>query len=321
MNRLRFCGTLVTVLAALRLLGPPHLSSEQQEPSRQSFGEQVSVSWVLVPVVVKGANGSIDNLDRDEFQLLVDGVEVEIGSFESGSDVPFSLFFLQDLSGSMELVGKIQSSRRVLGYFLDRAHPGDRFALFSFAGRRVDMSVPLTSDVSQLRSAARAWKPYGTTALHDAIAWLPRFIVDRPSTRRAVLLVSDGLDNASSVDPGDARQRIRASETPVYVIGLETGSPFETTSEGKKRHRYADVMNLLAHLTGGRYHSVFDQQELDGACAAVLEDLRHQYILGFSAGGQGESAPRSIEVRVKRRNAEVSHRQGYEGRPPLEPKS
>jgi VWFA-related protein len=290
----------------------------QDEPIDQRFSEKVSVAHVLVPVVVKGPGGPVEDLQRDDFELLVDGGVTPIDSFESGGNLPVTLFFLQDLSGSMALLGKLDSSRRILGHFLDRAENGDRFALVTFAGRDVDRSVLLTSDTDQLRRAARGWEGYGTTALHDAIAWLPRLIVDRASFRRAVLLVSDGLDNASSIEPAAARDRMRATEVPVYVIGLETGSPFQLTPDGSKRYRYADVMNLLAHLTGGRYYSVFDRTELDNACAAILEDLRHQYLLGFSAGGPGESKARSIEVRVKRKNVQVSFRQSYHGRRPLD---
>lgn len=307
----------MATLLALIVAGHGASLHSQEEPAKQRFSERVSVAYILVPVVVKGPRGTLDDLERRAFELFVDGVRTEIESFESGGDSPFSLFFLQDLSGSMALVGKLRSSRHILNCFLDSAGPGDRFALFSFAGKRVDRSVPLTHETQRLREVARAWRGYGTTALHDAIAWLPNIIVESPSTRRAILLVSDGLDNASEVGPKEARERIRASEVPVYVIGLGTGSPFEITRLGKKRYRYADVMNLLAHLTGGSYHSASDHAELDAACASVLEDLRHQYILGFSAAGPGDSAPRSIEVRVKRKNVQVLHRRSYSGRPPM----
>jgi VWFA-related protein len=309
---MRYRPTII-LLGLLAVTGV-HAAHAQEDDT--AFSEQVSVGYILVPVVVQGPRGPIPNLEQQDFRLLVDGAEVPIESFESG-DAPFSLFLLQDLSGSMALMGKLNSSRRALNCFLDRASPGDRFALNTFASGRVETAVALTDEPEQLRDAARSWRGYGTTALHDAIGWLPELIVASSSTRRAVLLISDGLDNASSLDPGEARKRVRASEVPVYVIGLETGSPFEITAEGKKRYRYADVMNLLAHLTGGRYHSVFDPEALDLACNSILEQLRHQYILGFSAAGDGEMTAHQIEVEVKRKNVEISHRRSYEGRSPV----
>jgi hypothetical protein len=75
-------------------------------------------------------------------------------------------------------------------------------------------------------------------------------------------------------------------------------------------------MNLLAHLTGGRYHSVVDEEDVDRACTSIIEQLRHQYILGFSAAGDGGPASHRIEVEVNRRKVEISYRRSYEGRSP-----
>lgn len=302
-------ASVLLLLAGTASSGPP------QEPPPGTFTEEVSVAYVLVPVVVEGPHGPIEGLGSDDFQLLVDGREVKIESFESG-DAPVTLFFLQDLSGSMELVGRLRSSKQVLDHFLEHSAPGDHFAMFTFAGNQVRQAVPLTAEVEHLRRAARSWRPYGTTALHDAVALLPDLVVDRPSARRAVLLVSDGLDNASAIDPTEARRRIRASEIPVYVVGLETGDPYRLSADGDKTYRYADVLNLLASLTGGSYHSVSSALELEEACSSILSELRHQYILGFSTAGRDGPAARSIEVRVDRRHAEVSHRQSYHGQPP-----
>ncbi len=305
----------VVALAALLGPGSPHAAA-QEPASEQSFGEELSVDYVLVPVVVDVNGRPVRNLERDAFELLVDGESVPIESFETGN-TPATLFFLQDLSGSMALVDKLAWSRRIVDFFLDRAQAGDQFALITFAGREVETVVPLTADRNLLRSAVRDWRGYGTTALHDAVGLLPDLVVEQPSSRRAVLLVSDGFDNASDLSAVEARARIRESELPVYVIGLDTGSPYEIDADGDKLYRYADVMNLLAHLTGGSYYSASDADQLDTAAAAILQELRHQYILGFSSGGAGPSGPRDIEVRVRRRHAEVAHRRGYFGRSPL----
>lgn len=306
----RTAQTAVVALAAAGSVAAP-----EEPPTTETFTEEVSVAHVLVPVVVEGPRGPIEGLGRDAFELRVDGRKIPIESFESG-DAPVTLFFLQDLSGSMELVGRLRASKQVLGYFLDHATPGDRFGMFTFAGNSVRQAVPLTGEVERLRRAAWSWRPYGKTALHDAVALLPDLVIDRPTDRRAILLVSDGLDNASTIDPVEARERIRASEIPVYVIGLETGSPYEISASGRKVYRYADVLNLLAHLTGGHYYSASSAVEIEAANRAVLSELRRQYILGFSTAGRSAPAVRSIEVEVRQRNAEVSHRQSYRGQPP-----
>jgi Ca-activated chloride channel homolog len=307
---LHLCALCVSLLAAAQ---------------GSTYQEQVDVEWVLVPVVVrqvppkggKHAPGSfVRGLEQRDFELTVDGRPVAIGSFEARADAPVSLIHLQDLSGSMALGGKLETSRRALGCFLERARPGDELALASFAGGKIRVDVPLTGDAEAIGEAMAAWRGYGTTALHDAVAWLPDIAVRDRAVKRAALLITDGADNASVLSPAAARALVRQAQLPVYVLGLATGSPFELDPGGGKRHRYADVLNLLAQLTGGRYYSLVGPRDVEAVCDAVDRELRSQYVLGFAAGGSGPSRYRTLEVTVPGRHVEVVHRRGYSGRPP-----
>ncbi len=277
------------------------------------YQDRVDVEWVLVPAVVRKGPRYVRGLEARDFELTVDGRPVTIGSFEADNDAPVSLIHLQDLSGSMALDGRLEASREALGCFLGRSRPGDEFALASFAGGRTQVEVPFTADASVLREAMVAWRAYGTTALHDAVAWLPEVSVRDRSARRAAVLITDGVDNASALTPAAARDLVRRARLPVYVLGLATGSPFELDPDGGKLHRYADVLNLLAHLTGGRYYSI--EGNARSLCAAIDAELRSQYVLGFAAG-TGQVGYRSINVTVPGRKVEVLHRRGYTGRLP-----
>lgn len=277
------------------------------------YEDRVDVEWVLVPAVVHKDSRYVRGLEARDFELTVDGRPVAIDSFEASDDAPISLIHLQDLSGSMALDGRLAASREALRCFLERSRPGDEIALASFAGGRVGVEVPFTADVSVLGEAMGAWRAYGTTALHDAVAWLPDVTVRDRGTRRAAVLITDGADNASALEPAAARALVRRARLPVYVLGLSTGSPFKLDPEGRKLHRYADVLNLLAHQTGGRYYSI--QGEADAVCEAIDEELRSQYVLGF-ATGTGQIGYRSIRVTVPGRKVEVLHRRGYNGRLP-----
>ncbi len=278
------------------------------------YQDRVDVEWVLVPAVVRRGSSYVRGLEKKDFELTVDGRIVAIGSFAAGADAPVSLIHLQDLSGSMALNGRLETSRDVLSCFLERARPGDEFALASFAGGKIRVEVPLTTDASALDEAIAAWRGYGTTALHDAVAWLPDIAVRDRGVRRAAVLITDGADNASTLSPAAARDLVRRARLPVYVLGLSTGSPFKLDAQGRKLHRYADVLNLLAHLTGGRYYSI--QGDADAVCAAIDKELRSQYVLGFAAG-TGEVDYHSIRVTAPGRKVEVLHRRGYNGRLPV----
>ncbi len=271
---------------------------------------------MLVPAVVRTASGYVRGLEKRDFALSVDGQLVEIESFEASSEAPVSLIHLQDLSGSMALGDKLETSRRLLSCVLDRSRSGDELAIASFAGGRIRVEVPFTTEIAALSEAMAAWRGYGTTALHDAVAFLPDVVVRDHGVKRAALLLTDGADNASVLSPAKAREMVRQARLPVYVVGLATGSPFELDRRGGKPNRYADVLNLLAHLTGGGYHSIVGAQDVDAVCTAILEDLRSQYILGFATSTGGPRRYRPIEVAVPGRKATVLHRRGYVGRRP-----
>ena len=319
--------TVATLLSVSLIPGFPGLASAAHgqpppkvDDSRQmTFGSAVEVRWVLVPVVVKKRVGYARDLKAHHFELLVDGRTVLSPEFESTSDAPFSAVYLQDLSGSIANGGKLKVSRRILGCFLALAQPADHFSIATFGGGRLEIQEPSTSDAAQLRSAAKSWEPYGTTALHDAVAWLPDLSSEDQANKRVAILVTDGIDNASTLPPEEARTIMRKAELPVYVIGLGTGSPFVLNPEGDKLHRFADVLNLLAYHSGGRYETVADARQVGAVCSSIVRDLRHQYLLSFPTASDGEDRYRTIEVRVRGRGREATYRRGYVGGLPASP--
>jgi hypothetical protein len=88
------------------------------------------------------------------------------------------------------------------------------------------------------------------------------------------------------------------------------------SAKGQKIYRYADVLNLLATMTGGRYFPVEGPNDVKEACATIAEELRWQYVLGFETSGRGASRQRAITVEVKKRAVEVVTRSGYRGTAP-----
>jgi Ca-activated chloride channel family protein len=285
-----------------------------QEGTSGSFTEEVSVGYVLVPVVVRSGARYIKNLDKDDFQLLVDDRKIPIESFEYRSEAPASVMVLQDLSGSME-GQSLNLSREAVRFFLGKALQGDEFAIATFASGSTQVEVPFTSELPAIQESVRLWKAWGTTALHDAVTTVPGLSQAGKNPKRFAILITDGVDNASKIAPERARELVRQAQVPVYVLGMATGDPFQITEEGKKIYRYADVLNLLATTTGGRYYSISGAEELQVALAAILDDLRHQYVLGF-ATGEGPSRQRDLKVQVDAGDRTVLFRRGYKGPPP-----
>jgi Ca-activated chloride channel family protein len=311
-------GTYLSRLLPVLLLALAVRPGLAQEPEASAaFEEEVSVGYVLVPLVVRSGAGYADRLDQDDFRLLVDGKPVRIESFERRADARASVVFLQAPSGSMEGTS-LEASRQAVRFFLDKSVQGDEFAIATFAGDTGgggQVEVPYTSEMSVLRESVASWKAWGMTALHDAIAWVPNISAEGRNPKRFAVLITDGIDNASKFTPEQAREIVRQAQLPVYVIGLGTGNPYELSDTGEKIYRYADVLNLLASVSGGRYYAIANLEELQEALAAIHDDLRHQYVLGF-ATGEGKSRLRDVKVEVKSGGRSVLFRRGYKGPPP-----
>lgn len=306
---------LVSQLLLLLVVTAPVFGQEEATPV---FEEEVSVGYVLVPLVVRSGAGYADRLDEDDFRLLVDGKPVKVDSFERRADAPASIVFLQDLSGSMEGTS-LQASQQAVQFFLDKSLKGDEFAIATFASDAGQVEVPYTSEMSVLRESVASWKAWGTTAIHDAVAWVPNISAEGRNPKRFAVLITDGIDNASKFTPEQAREIVRQAQLPVYVIGLGTGNPYELSETGEKIYRYADVLNLLASVSGGRYYAISNLVDLQEALVAIHDDLRHQYVLGF-ATGEGNSRQRDVKVEVKSGGRTVLFRRGYKGPPPAESK-
>lgn len=312
MHPIRFFTRLLALTTSLQLAGPA-VAGEQ--PLALTFHDESSVAWVLVPVVVRDPAGYVKGLEAGDFELWVDERQTPFESFERELDAPMSLVYLQDLSGSMASGGKLEASREALSFFLERARPGDEFALATFASGSTRVEVPFTPDVSVLDEARALWRAWGTTALHDAVAWLPDIHTGSQHLKRAAILVSDGVDNASTITPEAARAMLHEARLPVFVLGLEAlhRTPAEPAGE---TFSYARLLAQLAAASGGRYYEINDPDDLKEACLSIADELRHQYVLGFRTRGEGPADVHRLRVRVRGKGLTIAHRPAYRGTPP-----
>ncbi|MEO1083489.1 MAG: VWA domain-containing protein [Acidobacteriota bacterium] len=287
---------------------------EKAPATRPVFEEETSVSWVLVPITVEEIGGDVDvtELTRDDFELRVDERPVAFPDFVTPRDVPRTLLVFQDLSGSMANSGKLQASRTAFRYFLEKARLGDEMALTGFASGKTWVDVPITAERAALLEHVDSWTAYGTTALHDAVAWIPDLRLSARSAP-AVLLVTDGIDNSSVISPAAARAMVREAEVPVYVLALVRPRP-ASRQEEQREWRYRDLLRRLATETGGLYVETPPADVL-GACRRIHRALDSRYSLAFPLA-EGESTYHSIAVTVNERRVRLRHRSGYTGAPP-----
>ncbi|HVS66449.1 MAG TPA: VWA domain-containing protein [Thermoanaerobaculia bacterium] len=304
---------LCSALAAALSTVPLQPLCAQDPPQLPVFSEEVSVQWVSVPTVVAASRRSALVLERDQFELRVDGAPIAIEGFDEW-ETPFGLLFVQDLSGSMAIGRKLEVGRIALQVLGALRGEEDELAVATFAGDRVELQAPFGSSPHDLRAASESWQGYGTTAVRDAIAALPELAraTDRP--RRAVVLVTDGIDNASSVPLAQVQSLLAGDGLPLYVIDVDTDTDERPSLEEGRDEGLG--LAELAEASGGRRLRANTALEAQTAARILVEDLRHQIMLSFTTDTVGTPALRSIEVALLGETSGLVHRTRYFGPPP-----
>lgn len=289
------------------------------QPPRLVFSDSVEVHWVFIPVVVEVPKRRQD-LRIDDFQLAIDGNSVVIETFEDRRQAAMSLVFMQDLSGSMENRGRIAAGKKALELFAEAKLKEDEIEVVTFGGGTVVVQEPFTSEAQRVLRASTDWAGYGTTALHDAVTWLPDLSLEAQRLARAAVLITDGRDNSSHIEPDEARRRVGRTQLPVYAVDL---SAYGSLSSADNTHpagtdvEDAQALRALALGTGGRYYQPRDELQFMIASREILSDLKRQYVLGFVAAGSYPEDHHKVEVAVKGRKVSTRYRPSYYGPPPL----
>jgi len=285
------------------------------------FSEQVSVSYVMVPFTVLSGKGvPIIDLKAKDVSLLVDGQKVKTDLFEQSRNAPVSWTILLDGSGSMGLAGKLDSAKAVINALTARRKKGDDFALyaFDFQGHANEL-VPFTENPAAIVRALDVVKPWGKTAFFDALAEMPERSELGRNPSRAIILLSDGIDNASRMTRATIEKRLEGVSIPIYAFGLrEPGEQRAKRGPAPISEEMAniDVLEELAAATGGRLIVNNRPEELARAMDGIESVLRAQYLIGFPPTGKGGVKYRRISLELAGRGRSVRVRAGYRGTEP-----
>ncbi|MBK8597859.1 MAG: VWA domain-containing protein [Holophagales bacterium] len=286
-------------------------------PPRKSA--DVSVGYVLVPFVVTDRKGRpVGDLREQDVTLLSEGVPVAWDLFQKSADAPVSYAVLLDGSGSMGLAGKMEGAIAALETLAATRIPGDDFALFVFAEGELKEIVGFTEDAEKIVEAARRVKPWGKTAFRDALVRMPEESLHGRNGSKAIILLSDGIDNDSRITEPELTKLMEGVEIPVYPLGLRSPGGLMRPLPGTTVEWLlnVDVLSHIARITGGRMSLVDDPAQLPSHVLSIQKDLRHQYLIGFSPAGSGPVRYRSLTLRVAGPARPVRARAGYLGSDP-----
>jgi len=276
-------------------------------PLRAQYRGEVEVGAVVVPVTVRDGKGRVvSQVDRDRFHLSVDGHSVPIRHLAREDDLPLSVGFILDTSGSMA-GRKMAACQQLIMAFLNERRRDDQIALWTFGDDRVLERFPFGMGWYMLPRILETIRPWSTTALYDMLKRVPEVMEEAEHPRRAVLLLTDGVDNASALTYEEATALARDLVTPVYVVGVEP-SPKAIETGGPT---FEKVLTLIAEESGGRYRRIPRAENMPEVVQELLQELSSRFIVTFTTSGLGKSKWRPLKVEVEGYNAIA--RRGYVG--------
>lgn len=293
---------------------------KDQKKDQEAFQIKAEVNMVTVPVTVrKPGGGFVNGLNQSAFHVAEDGEPQEVLLFVPEA-VPARIAIVLDISGSVQSEwGSIKFSTKK---FLENLKPEDQFSLVTFNtevrlkmdwGRKFDRVDPVLTSV-YCKDNTKLW---------DAIYVVATDVFQGIKEKKAMIIMSDGLDNESSVSYNEALQAAVRSEAALYIVSKTEAVRQKMLYDMAQQRIYDNIpgeiflqadlaLRKLAYETGGRvlYPNNFGQ--LDNIYAEVDDELRNQYTIGYVSTNQiKDGSYRRIQVNVEAPGSVVSARPGY----------
>jgi Ca-activated chloride channel family protein len=294
--RLIVLATLIALAA-----GGPHLKAQQAGQTETPIFRS-AIERVAVAAVVRDSKGRfVRNLKQSDFELFDSGKNRPlIGVWSEMS--PASVGILMDTSGSMAT--KLQQARETAHLFVSGLQPDfDEAALFSFDTTLTELQPFSKSHKGSLTAFSSA-RAFGATSLWDAIAYTAKKVAQRQQ-RRALIVITDGVDSASRLKPAEVSAIASSLDVPVYILVIGFLLDEDTGVPPAIRGPLAD----LASWSGGDSLPVRDTETAFAATQQILMELQHQYVIAFEPGPAIGWHP--LLLRTRKDGLFVRTRSGY----------
>ena len=267
---------------------------------------RVDTDLVVLNVTVLDKDGQyVPKLKLSDFKVFEEGQEVPIKLITSfgAHESPFASVILLDTSGSME--SRMSLGRSAAIRFLDGLRPEDVAAVYNF-----DYRVEQVQDFSSARDLAPmafGLRAKGMTALYDAIIRAAESLSSRPESRKAIIVLSDGMDTQSKASSGKALEAAMAIGAGIYAVDMSASA-----GESSRNIQTALLLKNFAEKSGGRFIATPGGPALRDAFASIAQELGHQYTIAFRPAHQARDGRwRSLEVKLSRPDLTVRTRKGY----------
>lgn len=283
-------------------------------PSRQEnpYAIRVDVGLVVLHATVENRRGKpVLGLSQEDFQVYEDGVLQKIEFFRY-EDIPVTVGLIVDNSGSIR-PKRSEVVTAVLA-FARSSNPADQMFVVNF-NEHVSFGLPgdtpFTAQAAQLSVALSRDKADGMTALYDAVAAGLEHLDRGNRDKKALIVISDGADNASRRDLPQVMTMAARSDAIIYTIGLFLAEDPD---------RSPGVLKRLAKATGGKAFLPRSVTDILPICRRIAHEIRTQYTLAYvPAKGKRDGSYRTVEVKARRPGGgrlSVRTRSGYYAIPP-----
>ncbi len=294
--------TLAIIIASLACLASPVLIRSQQSDDVV----RVNTDLVVLNITVTDKGGQyIPGLRLSDFTILEDGKEVTsqfISSF-SVHESPFASVVLLDTSGSME--SRLSLARSAAIRFLDRLREEDVAAVYKFDSKVEQVQEFSTSrDLAPMAFGVHA---KGMTTLNDAIVDAAKALSERPEKRKAIIILSDGLDTYSKASTEKAVESALAIGASIYAVDMSA-----TEGTSFRNQQSAAVLKSFAEKSGGRFVATPGGPALRDAFASIADELGHQYTIAYRPLNQSRDGKwRKLDVKLSRGDLVARTRKTY----------
>lgn len=311
---------LLAVATALGQSAPP----PKAPPEDESQVIRVEVDLVNIFFSVRGKKGTyVPNLQKGDFDLFENGKPQDIKFFSRETDLPLTIGLLVDVSRSQEALIEVEKSAS-LKFFSQVLRPKDMAFIISF-GSDSDLLQDFTNSPTLLERGLSGLRVRGGvsgvitpstvptpgggrgTVLYEAIWLAAKDKLRREVGRKAIVVISDGVDVGSRLKLEQAIEEAQRSDTIIYSVLFE--DPRYTYYQGMSG---SGPMKKMAEETGGRMFRVDRGTSLDAIYKQIEEEMRSQYTLGFtSSNPEKDNTFRKIEIKPRDKDFRVQARKGY----------
>ena len=306
------------VLCVALISGPSVWPLPQQEPPDKKIYHRVAVSAISLAVTVQSRKGKfINDLTKEDFAIYENDKKQDITYFNQNFGANVSLTVLLDVSGSMAIQEKLTESKEMLDYLITRLlKPQDEVSLLIFADGEVEIAVNFTENKDDFIIVLEGIEAYGQTALNDAVGVSPEFANRGKYEKRALLLITDGIENDSQYSQDQALEVAKRVDIPIYTVGYKIPLSEQYLKKYKRSPTLTSTgivisLKKFSEATGGKAFFINQAEELKEAFLEIKRVLSHQYIIGYTSYSSEKNEFRRIKVVTSKKRYKVRAREGY----------